>query len=63
MLNSVSLPGASAVDLYPAGLAAEIDTVNDLVHNNVSAHANLPVRSVCSMLNGVSLPGTPASDM
>ena len=42
MLNSVSLPGASAVDLYPAELAAEIDTVNDLVHNNVSAHAIFP---------------------
>ncbi|CAK0733836.1 hypothetical protein CVIRNUC_000341 [Coccomyxa viridis] len=36
MLNSVSLPGASAVDLYPAELAAEIDTVNDLVHNNIN---------------------------
>ncbi len=46
MLNSVSLPGASAVDLYPAELAAEIDTVNDLVHNNVWAHAIPPRVSV-----------------
>ena len=35
MLNSVSLPGTSSVDLYPAELAAEIDLINETVHNNV----------------------------
>ena len=35
MLNNVSLPGTSDVDLYPPELAAEIDAVNDIVHNNV----------------------------
>ena len=39
MLNSVSLPGASDVDLYPSELAAEIDAVNDIVHNNVRSPA------------------------
>ena len=39
MLNSVSLPGTSDVDLYPSELAAEIETVNDIVHNNVSSLA------------------------
>lgn len=35
MLNNFSLPGTSDVDLYPPELAAEIDAVNDIVHNNV----------------------------
>ena len=36
MLNSVDLPGCSSVDLYPAQLSAEIDSINELVHNQVS---------------------------
>ena len=39
MLNSVMLPGTSDVDLYPPELAAEIDSVNDMVHNNVGSLA------------------------
>ena len=35
MLNSVSLPGCTDIDLYPASLQAEIDEVNDLVYNKV----------------------------
>ena len=35
MLNLLRLPGASDVDLYPADAAAEIDAVNQLVHNDV----------------------------
>ena len=35
MLNSLRLPGSSDIDLYPAGLAAEIDGINVLVQNDV----------------------------
>lgn len=35
MLNDVALPGTSSIDLYPAELASEIDSVNEIVHNNV----------------------------
>ena len=35
MLNSMQLPGASNVDLYPAEHRAEIDAINDLVYNKV----------------------------
>ena len=35
MLNSMQLPGASNVDLYPAEHRAEIDVINDLVYNKV----------------------------
>ena len=44
MLNSVSLPGTSAVDLYPPELAAEIDSVNDIVYNNVRALARQHIK-------------------
>ena len=42
MLNSVSLPGTSDVDLYPSELAAEIDSVNEIVHNNVRYPFTVP---------------------
>ncbi len=50
MLNSVALTGTSDVDLYPSELAAEIDAVNDIVHNNVSrAHQRqIPAKSESS---------------
>ena len=35
MLNSVSLPGCTDVDLYPAALQAEIDDINALVYDKV----------------------------
>ena len=35
MLNSMQLPGASNVDLYPAEHRAEIDAINDLVYDKV----------------------------
>ena len=35
MLNSVSLPGCTDVDLYPKSLQAEIDAVNALVYDKV----------------------------
>ena len=37
MLNSISLPGGSDIDLYPQHLQAEIDEVNDLVYDKVGA--------------------------
>lgn len=37
MLNSISLPGGSDIDLYPQDLQAEIDEVNDLVYDKVGA--------------------------
>lgn len=55
MLNSVLLPGTFDVDLYPSELAAEIDSVNEIVHNNVR-NPFLPPReiekrkSLCSLL-------------
>lgn len=36
MLNSVSLPGCTDVDLYPSALRPEIDEVNALVYDQVS---------------------------
>ncbi len=39
MLNSMQLPGASNVDLYPAEHRAEIDAVNDLVYDKVCSGA------------------------
>ena len=46
MLNSVSLPGTSDVDLYPSEHAAEIDAMNEIVHNNVSSPAQQAAFSI-----------------
>lgn len=35
MLNSVSLPGCTDVDLYPESLQTEIDDINALVYDKV----------------------------
>lgn len=42
MLNSVSLPGSTDIDLYPAPVQAEIDEVNDLVYTKVWLCFNMP---------------------